>query len=482
MLTVPTPGNPGAATPAKGAVAAAFTHATNAACEPHLHTHALLANLGQSADGRWFAVSGSRWKVSRRTLEALYQLELRHQIALSGHDVEWRMRRDGFAEAAGVPRSAVRAGSTQSRATSAKGWFAARKDATPAPWRRSLAVQGFDPDRPGIGQRGGSRAPATPLRADPGPPMVYEVTQWLASRQSSFAVGDVIVALASRYQPGMPAEAAHAWAEAFCRSPRALVCADSPRRWTSDLARQGDESLRRLLAGAAIGRGEGISNGSPGRMSVRTAAEHLVEDAERVSVLGCEAGRSELIVHAEIVEACKSEWARAGFDVMVDSPTASGAKRWHALAGLAPYRGGARDAVVVVDQAGRRATPDLLALVSQGLERGNRFVMIEGGTFPHLTRPLSNGLVEFAGGGRVTAETPPWGPVPGDRHDHDRVVDRATGGLEAPFCLGQREEVRTPRRSGRSRPGGSRRPQPRREAHPRGRRRAGGPGRDRSPA
>jgi hypothetical protein len=119
---------------------------------------------------------------------------------------------------------------------------------------------------------------------------------------------------------------------------------------------------------------------SPG--SVAEAAAALAGDKRRAVVLGCEAGRSRLVTHAQILEACRPLLGAEHHAIVVDSPAPGGSLRWLALAGIGAYRPQTREALVVVDQAGRRSTPDLLALMTRGLERGIRFVLVEGGTYP----------------------------------------------------------------------------------------------------
>jgi conjugative relaxase-like TrwC/TraI family protein len=52
--------------PVAGAVAADFQHRTNAAAEPHLHSHVLIANLGMLPGGEWSALSANDWWPARR--------------------------------------------------------------------------------------------------------------------------------------------------------------------------------------------------------------------------------------------------------------------------------------------------------------------------------------------------------------------------------------------------------------------------------
>src|SRR6202034_4121290 len=89
-----------------GLVAARYSHQVNAAGEPHLHTHVLLANVVRSGDGRWSALDGSGLWLNRRAVAALYHLALRQQLLAAGLRPDWVIRPDGAAAIAGVARRA----------------------------------------------------------------------------------------------------------------------------------------------------------------------------------------------------------------------------------------------------------------------------------------------------------------------------------------------------------------------------------------
>jgi conjugative relaxase-like TrwC/TraI family protein len=141
-----------------GVVAAGFGHVQNAAGEPHLHL--VLANLARGADGAWAHLSSCGWWPDRHELSAVYQLGLRHHLREAGLDLDWRMRDDGLADVAGVPRAAIRAASTRSRTVVAE---AADRQVAGARLRAGI-------------QRGATaltrRAPDRPPPAPAGPPRV----------------------------------------------------------------------------------------------------------------------------------------------------------------------------------------------------------------------------------------------------------------------------------------------------------------------
>ena len=89
--------------PALGLVAAGFRHRASRAGDPALHTHVLVANLAQDADGRFGALDSRAIYRNAKSAGYVYQQELRHQ--LSGDlGVEWGAVSKGAAEIAGFPR------------------------------------------------------------------------------------------------------------------------------------------------------------------------------------------------------------------------------------------------------------------------------------------------------------------------------------------------------------------------------------------
>lgn len=68
--------------PATGMVAAVFLHRTSRALDPHLHTHAVAANVAQGLDGQWSAVDSRRVFVHARAAQAVYHARLRLEIGI----------------------------------------------------------------------------------------------------------------------------------------------------------------------------------------------------------------------------------------------------------------------------------------------------------------------------------------------------------------------------------------------------------------
>ena len=92
---------------ANGFIGAAFRHRTSRAGDPQLHTHVVVPNLVQAADGRWSAPDGRHLFAWKMTAGALYRSALRAELAPLG--LAWDIRRNGLSELADVPKTILRA-------------------------------------------------------------------------------------------------------------------------------------------------------------------------------------------------------------------------------------------------------------------------------------------------------------------------------------------------------------------------------------
>ncbi len=94
-------------------VAAAFSHRTSRAQDPHLHTHVVVANMTRTADGEWRALDGEAiLKTYRLAAGYLYEAHLRNELSLR-LGVEWTEPIKGMGEIRGVPEQVLRAFSTR---------------------------------------------------------------------------------------------------------------------------------------------------------------------------------------------------------------------------------------------------------------------------------------------------------------------------------------------------------------------------------
>ena len=401
-----------------GLISAAFTHRFNAAGEPHLHTHLLVANLSMS-DGRWSAVRPDSWFIDRRSLSALYHLELRYQTAERGWDVAWRIRSDGLADLADIPREAVRFASTQSRAVAALGPYEARRQAVTSGWTagntpgraqsaavtRAASLTGAAiptaGDFAGTDGRGrpGSTNAVGKLDSDR---LVKAVETRLATKRSDFRRADVIVCLAECHPGGASVEEALAWTTRFCDASRPVPSQTSRPRWSTSLSIDADKRLARAIdAGWDIHPHTNL--GDP------------------VIRLVCPPGRSRLIDHAELIDGYRQSVEADGRRLVVNTTSPLAAQRWEVLTSVSASRPGADFDVLVVDQADRRSAAELLVFAGEARHRRAQLILVEGGTLPRLSSPASRGLDESTALRLDLPPGAPWGSVAAEATDPTRA-------------------------------------------------------------
>jgi hypothetical protein len=388
----------GRALPAAGLIAASFDHTTNAGSEPHLHTHVVVANASRSGD-RWGAVEPFDWHVERRALAALFELDLRHQLDELGLSPDWRLRPDGLADLADVPRAAVRAASAQGRLAATAGRFVARNAASPQPWETRAAEAGFVAPPPPSPHAPGAAGPSLD---DPG--LRRAVGLRLTSRRSDFRRADVIETLASCWPGGASVDEATSWADHFCDQNVRVRSPTTQPRWATPASRRLDEELRSEIVERS-GRSGGVGA------------------ASGVRFMGCDAGRTDLLSQAEVIESARAIWEESGLRVAVSAPDPMAEARWAVLTGLPPWRPGNRADVLVVDRADRRPSADLLRLVRA--HQGG-LVLVEGGTMPRLSNPASHGLTEAGDlvGRLMSGPHRPWGSAMANEVESGWLVGR----------------------------------------------------------
>ncbi|PSN16120.1 conjugative relaxase domain protein, TrwC/TraI family [filamentous cyanobacterium CCT1] len=68
--------------------AAVFTHSTSREAEPQLHSHCVVMNATQLADGRWFSLSNEAAIANQKLLGQIYQNELAVALKQQGYQIE----------------------------------------------------------------------------------------------------------------------------------------------------------------------------------------------------------------------------------------------------------------------------------------------------------------------------------------------------------------------------------------------------------
>ncbi|MDZ7965854.1 MAG: MobF family relaxase [Nostoc sp. DedSLP03] len=72
-------------------VVAQFDHIESRDLDPHLHTHCLLMNMTQTADGRWLSLGNSEIFANKKFLGMAYQSYLAREVLKLGYEVEFRL-------------------------------------------------------------------------------------------------------------------------------------------------------------------------------------------------------------------------------------------------------------------------------------------------------------------------------------------------------------------------------------------------------
>ena len=161
---------------ANGFIGAAFRHRTSRAGDPQLHTHVVVPNLVQGADGRWSAPDGRHLYAWKMTAGTLYRSALRAELAPLG--LAWDVRRNGLSELRDIPKAILRAFSKRrvdiEAAMDARGARRQRRAETAALATRQRKPAAAAPGRPPArGLVGAARRRSTfpTARAAPGRPV-----------------------------------------------------------------------------------------------------------------------------------------------------------------------------------------------------------------------------------------------------------------------------------------------------------------------
>ncbi|MHB1486172.1 MAG: MobF family relaxase [Acidimicrobiales bacterium] len=87
--------------PTSGFIAAAFSHRTSRALDPHVHTHVIIANLLEGIDGRYSALDARGLYAHAGTGGCLYQAHLRYELSRR-LDIAWGPIKGGVAQVDGI--------------------------------------------------------------------------------------------------------------------------------------------------------------------------------------------------------------------------------------------------------------------------------------------------------------------------------------------------------------------------------------------
>jgi TrwC relaxase/AAA domain/UvrD-like helicase C-terminal domain len=431
--------------PGGGFVAAAFRHRTSRAGDPQLHTHVLVANMTQGADGRWSALDGRQLYAQAKTAGTLYQAVLRHELRDLG--LAWTLRDNGLAELAGIPSAVLRAFSRR-RVEIELALQAAGQSSRPAAEVAALATRkakdyGVDPtslaaewharaDALGFDVAARAGLVTGERRPPPNPQQVVAVSQamvaasGLTARRSAFTRREVAQAWCRALPDGGPVGVVETLADRLLGHPDVVpldpavpaiaAAARNARRYSTaellaveaellsralsgrhaDLARVGDHELAAGLAAHAI-------------LSAEQAAmvRRLTTSGAGVEVVVGKAGSGKTTALA----AAAAAWRAAGIEVTGAAVAARAAVALTDGAGIPavtiarvlshrgnPTRGLPAGGVLVVDEAGMLGTRALGRLLAAAEQTRTKVVLVgdhhqlpeleAGGAFRALAKQL----------------------------------------------------------------------------------------------
>ncbi|HXV05155.1 MAG TPA: MobF family relaxase [Solirubrobacterales bacterium] len=449
-----------------GYLAAAFDHRSSRAGDPQLHTHVLVANATQGADGRWTRLYHPAIYDHLKTAGYIYEANLRHELSQS-LGVKWREVRNGIAEiegfadehlrefstrraqileAAGGPQASGRAREVATLATRAVKEHEVSSETLHERWRARAEEIGLDREairkalEPQWRPRGWEESAAT---ADPRTVSSRQVDRAVTAAASHFDRRDVIQAVAGLMRDGAPAADVERIAGEFLSSEKVISLGRHPkgerfttqRIWT--LEQEALDAAERMRGADRRTAGEMVAartlHAHPALKSdQRAMVKRLLADPEGIVVVIGEAGAGKSYA---ILTAAKG-WSEAGIELRIAAPTwrAANVLRAEGLAatsvagilGELEHAERAGEAllgwrsVLLIDEAGMVGSADLARLVHHAERAGAKLVLVGD--------PEQLGEIEAGGLFRALAERTE--PIQLDeviRHEHE--LDREAARL-----------------------------------------------------
>jgi conjugative relaxase-like TrwC/TraI family protein len=423
-----------------GLVGATFEHRTSRAGDPQIHTHVLVANLTERADGVWAALDGRaiyhEAKAAGHVHEATFRRELARELG-----VEWGRVHNGIAEIDGITdeqRAAFSRRSTEIDAymdehglsgPEARQIAAVRTrqakdyDVTPAAaapeWRTRGTALGLDRDAIAeVLDRGEFRALGTDTKQSIARELLGP--NGLTLQASTFDRRDVVCAFASAAQQGVTREDIEAFVDGFLRDGRVLPLAGPLAEGhvtRSDVIRREDGRLvpamvqdgrysthelaaleQQVIARALRERAVGAGTADPAAVERALAARptigadqaamvrRLCGDGDRVQVVVGPPGTGKTFA----LDAAREAWETSGYTVVGAAVARRAARRLEASAGIPSTSVAALQrelrmggeyglgsrSVAVVDEAGMLGTRDLNEIVAHASDAGAKVVLV----------------------------------------------------------------------------------------------------------
>ncbi|HET6795462.1 MAG TPA: MobF family relaxase, partial [Acidimicrobiales bacterium] len=401
-----------------GAVVAVFGHGTSRAADPHVHAHAVVANVFGAGE-RWRATDRPVLIAHVATAGFLFDAELRHRLHLA-LGARFGEVDNGVAQLAGMPADLRREFSRRRHQVEAA--MSAHGGASPASARlaavagrpaKEVGVELAELRRRWVGRAEGRGSPAEEWggwltgaadrapdgEGSAGDEGVLRRAIGHLSPLSSLSRRDVLRAVCSSLPQGAPVERVEELGERLLSGPaldrldgptphrrqdvirrsdgRLVVIGTDPGRWSTVEHRA---HVRRAVEIAAAGRGRGEplagTIAAPAGSAVDRVAAQLCRSTDRVVLLSADGPPG---AEAPVVEAAARMWRAAGRPVVAVAPDAASAAELEARTGV-PAAGMAahldecrrlgRPPAAVVVIAGANGVP--AAQLADALEEGSR--------------------------------------------------------------------------------------------------------------
>jgi len=223
----------------QGFVAATFRHRTSRAQEPHLHTHVVVANMTRAEDGTWLALDGQAILQTHRLAAGyLYEAQLRHELT-HRLGLTWTEPVKGMGELERVPEETIRAFSSRRQALvehmdamGTEGFAASRvaalatrehKEQVDLPrlredWKARASEHGLDRRELKRLGRQRSRLDVPEVDRDQLAGRLFG-PDGLTAKRTTFAMPELVQAVAGSLRDGAPVERVLEEAEALSRLP-----------------------------------------------------------------------------------------------------------------------------------------------------------------------------------------------------------------------------------------------------------------------
>ncbi|HWT95374.1 MAG TPA: MobF family relaxase [Solirubrobacteraceae bacterium] len=399
----------------EGLAVGLFRHRTSRAGDPHLHTHAVVANTTQ-ADGRWSTLDGRAIYAHARTAGFVYQAALRDNLSRE-LGVEWEPVQRGVADIRGIDRDLIEHLSRRRQeivayldehgARSAKAAQIAaletrrRKeydvpvDRLRADWRAMAGEHGFGRDeRAAVLHRSPEER-----RHVPEPSAAHLSSPEGVTRETStFDRRAVIRAWAEQHTDGAPVEELERLADSWLSTPAAVRLSSGAHAWlglrysTPDML--ATEQALMASGERRKGEGAGIADKPDVEQAIKrrpliageqaAMVEQLTTSGDGIQVVRAAAGTGKTYA----LEAAREAWEASGHRVYGCALSARAAIELETQAGIdsttiarlkLDFDAGhalVPNNVLVVDEAGMVGSRDLRRLADEAEAVGAKLVLV----------------------------------------------------------------------------------------------------------